>query len=86
MEFKINGKKVIPNKSVNPEFVRKKLNGLKEGELLTTPNLSDFLGVSGGYVRDFVAKKLPSNCFLSGGRWVWGSEKTIKAYRAVLDE
>lgn len=86
MEFKLNGEKIIPNKGVNPEFIAKKLNQLKDGELITTPKLDELYGVSGSYVRDSAKVMLKKNCVMVGGRWLWANEKTIKAYKAALDE
>lgn len=86
MEFKLNGTTIKPNKGCNPDYVRKALNKLKDGELLTTSKLDEVLGVKGDTIRDSVAKDLTSNWVRVGSKWLWGSEKTIKAYLAAINE
>ena len=86
MDFKLNGEKIVPNNGPDSKSIKKKLDQLKDGDLYTTPLLSELTGVSGAYIRDSLSRKLTLNCYMAGGKYIWGNEKTIKAYKAALNE
>lgn len=86
MDFKVDGKPITVNAGLNPEYITRKMNKLKDGEMFTTSKISEYLGVSGAYVRDHGAKLLNNVCVRVGGKFFWANEKTIKAYKAKLNE
>lgn len=86
--FKLDGREMKRFASLyDAEKVRKFLNGLKFGELISSQQLIEKFGYDqiSGSTRFWLAKKLKNNCYKYQGKWVWGSEKTIKEFKKQIE-
>jgi len=84
MEFKIDGKKVKPTVGYDVVRIKKILDKLPDGEMLSAVALAEKLNLAAAHLRDNIVKKLPENYIKLSHKVYYASEKTIKAYRAQL--
>lgn len=84
MDFKIDGKKTKPTFGYDTVKIKKFLDKLPDGELLSVSILADKLGLANGHLRDTIIKRLPDNYIMISYKYYYASEKTIKAYKAQL--
>lgn len=83
MEFKIDGKPAKVSLGYDPVKLKKHLESLKDGELLSMDNLAGKFGGAKNYLSQIIRVKLPDNHILIKNITYAGSAKTIKAYKAL---
>lgn len=83
MEFKLDGKSVLPTAGYDSKKIKKHLDSLKDGDLLSPATLADKLNLAAGYLREVLKTKLPDYTVNVKNKTYFGSVKTIKAYKAL---
>lgn len=86
MEFKLDGQKIKPTFGYDPVKIKKYLDKLPDGEMLTVGTLAGRLNVAAGHLRDNITKKIPTNFMIVSHKTFFGSEKTIKAYKSQYEK
>jgi len=81
MEFKIDGKAVLPTAGYNPKIIKKHLDGLKDGELLSPAIIAEKLNLATGYLRDTIKLNLPDYAIWVKNKIYFGNAKSVKAYK-----
>lgn len=83
MDFKIDGKPVQISLGYDPAKIKKYLETLKDGELLSMESLSQKLGTAANYLRNVIKDKLPDHYVMVKNKTYCGNVKTVKAYKAL---
>ena len=82
MEFKLNGQKMEGFSDYSPARIKKYLDKLPDGELLTSVELADRLKIkSANSMRDKIKIKLPAYYCIMATKCLWGNPKTVKAFK-----
>lgn len=83
MDFKIDGKPVQISLGYDPAKIKKYLETLKDGELLSMESLSAKFGCVQHYLRAIIKNKLPDHYVIVKNKTYCGNVKTVKAYKAL---
>jgi len=86
MEFKIDGQNVKATIGYDKVSIAKRLDALKDGELLSANALAEKLHVATGHLRDNIRRGMPDYFVMVNHKVLFGSKKTIKAYKAAINE
>ena len=66
MDFKVDGKAITVNAGLNPEYITRKMNKLKDGEMFTTSKIAEYLGGGAGY--DNITQSFTNPTYNVGGK------------------
>jgi len=84
MKFKVDGKKIKPTIGYDVVKIKKFLDKLPDGELLSSNGLAEKLNLTSGHMRTFIKSKLPGYYLDLKNKIYFGNLKTIKAFQEQI--